>query len=287
MEKTSYKLNGKALYSPKGAAAEYAAVGCNIYTGCPNDCEYCYLKRGVLSHAMGGTDVKLKSCFKDEENALEIFEKELTAHVDYLRSVGIFFSFSTDPCLSETFELTSKAAMLAIKNGVPVKLLTKNADFINHPVYPILESQSKPISNNGKAMLAVGFTLTGRDDMEPHASTNEERIKTMQYIHSVGIKTFASIEPIIDFNSSFKMIEQTAKFCDLYKIGLRSGVKKGYYDQLECSYFIGKVTGLSEKIGFNVYWKESIRKFAERNSFADFMLVNNNFVNSDYNIFAE
>ncbi len=44
------RFNGKALYQPSGKAAEYSAWACNFYTGCSNDCEYCYCKRGVLSH---------------------------------------------------------------------------------------------------------------------------------------------------------------------------------------------------------------------------------------------
>lgn len=33
-------LNGKAIYSPKGKAGEYAKYACNFYVGCSNDCDY-------------------------------------------------------------------------------------------------------------------------------------------------------------------------------------------------------------------------------------------------------
>ena len=36
------EFNGKAIYNPKGKAGEYAPWACNFYTGCSNDCEYCY-----------------------------------------------------------------------------------------------------------------------------------------------------------------------------------------------------------------------------------------------------
>ena len=102
-------INGKALYTPKGAAREYAAVGCNFYTGCPHNCSYCYLKRGAPSKQLGGTDVQLKKCFKDVAHAKEILEKELDANLDYLKKVGIFLSFTTDPLIKETRGLTSIA----------------------------------------------------------------------------------------------------------------------------------------------------------------------------------
>lgn len=44
-------FNGKAIYNPKGKAGEYSEWACNFYTGCSNNCQYCYCKRGVMSHA--------------------------------------------------------------------------------------------------------------------------------------------------------------------------------------------------------------------------------------------
>ena len=41
-------LNGKCLYTPGGAAREYAAVGCNFYRGCPFQCSYCYNRKGII-----------------------------------------------------------------------------------------------------------------------------------------------------------------------------------------------------------------------------------------------
>lgn len=286
MGKSSYRLNGKAIYSPKGAAAEYAAVGCNLYTGCPHDCQYCYLKRGVLAHAMGSADVRLKSCFKDFEDAEMTFVREMDKHLDYLKQVGIFFSFSTDPLIKETRELTKCCLIQANKRGVPVKMLTKNADFIDDDVF----MSWLKLPEFRKEIVAFGFTLTGRDDMETNASTNSQRIDTMKRLCNMGFKTFASIEPIVDFKSSLQMVEHAAKYCDLFKIGLRSGVKKDYYDPAECAYFIGKVTGLCEKTGFKVYWKKSVREFvmerSEDRSFISALSVSDNFVNADYNLFV-
>lgn len=284
--RTEPVLNGKALYSPKGAAAEYAAVGCNLYTGCKHDCSYCYLKRGVLSHAMGGTEIKLKSCFKDDIDAGTVFTRELEKHLAYLQKVGIFFSFSTDPLITETRDLTKRCVFTANRNLVPVKMLTKNADFIDDDVF----MSWLMLPDFRKDLVAFGFTLTGRDDMEPNASTNHERIETMRRLHDMGFMTFASIEPIIDFESSMDVMRESADCCDLYKIGLRSGVKKGYYEIGKCAFFIGQVTGLSESRGFKVYWKESVRKFVRENDDEKFFSISldlsRNFVSRDYNMFT-
>ena len=100
-------------------------------------------------------------------------------------------------------------------------------------------------------------------------------------------RTFASIEPVIDFDSSIAMIEQTIDFCDLYRIGLRSGAKADYYDNEKPCFFIGQVEGLMElkQSKAKVYWKESV---SERVVFsdADYWTSRNN-VNANYNIFIE
>lgn len=136
-------------------------------------------------------------------------------------------------------------------------------------------------------LLCVGFTLTGHDELEPNADRNEARILAMKLLHEQGIKTFASIEPIIDFDSSLDMIEKSIDFCDLYRIGLRSGVKADYYDDGKLAFFIGQVEGLIQvkKSKTKVYWKQSIR---ERVTFADsdYWTARNN-VNADYNIFKK
>lgn len=268
----------KAIYRPKGKAAEYAKWACNFYVGCSNGCEYCYLKKGRGAKILGGDKSTLKKCFKDETHALEVFEKELMQNLQELQKHGIFFSFSTDPMLPETLDLTFRVVSICIYNEVPVKILTKCADsnvigyFANWPKERFgYEKRCK--------LIAFGFTLTGHDELEPGASTNQERIEAMKKLHDAGFKTFASIEPIIDFESSLEMIRKTKEFCDLYKIGLMSGQKvdKSFYDRLR-GFNLGVVNTLANYHA-KVYWKESIRK-----QFDVFPDANCN-VDKDYNIF--
>lgn len=270
------------IKSPRGAAAEYAKHSFSAYKRCTNGCAYCYLNRGVLSKALGTGTPELRSCFKNEDEVVRKFEKELKSQKEQLiADGGVFFSFITDPCLPETFSLTRRCSLYSMLNGIPVTILTKMTNWVYDKSWflDLLEEGERT------GLLCVGFTLTGHDEMEPNASPNTERISAMKLLHEQGIKTFASIEPIIDFDSSLKMIEQSIDFCDLYRIGLRSGVKADYYANDKLCFFIGQVEGLIELKHSNakVYWKESVR---ERVSFSDpdFWTSRNN-VNADYNIF--
>jgi DNA repair photolyase len=254
-------FNGKAIYQPAGKAQEYAQWACNFYVGCSNGCTYCYLKKGIGKDVLGGEKPTLKKCFKDEENALEVFEKELLQNIDELHKHGLFFSFTTDPMLPETIMLIRNSVWLCLKNHVPVKILTKNASVaIKYSiVYNAFDNMLMNFQGYDRK-IAFGFTLTGHDELEPGASTNAERIEAMKKLHEIGFKTFASIEPIIDFESSFRMIYHTQHFCDLYKIGLASGqkVNREYYEMLRS--FNLQVVNLFAGTNVKVYWKESIRK---------------------------
>lgn len=124
------RFNGKAIYNPSGKAGEYSYWACNFYTGCSNNCDYCYCKKGIMSHVWSDT-AQLKKAFKDEKDALRIFDKELLENLAELQEHGLFFTFTSDPFLSETFDLTRKAISICIDNFVPVKVLTKRADFLD------------------------------------------------------------------------------------------------------------------------------------------------------------
>lgn len=269
-------FKGKAIYNPSGKAGEYSYWACNFYVGCSNDCSYCYCKKGVLGSAMGGTTPTLKKCFKDEKHALQVFEKELLQNLEDLQKHGIFFTFTSDPMLEETIALNWEAAVMAIENNVPVKFLTKSVGgWVN---------DLTTIHDSWKKYIAIGLTLTGHDELEPCASTNAERIESMKILHEGGYKTFASIEPIIDFESSKEMIRKTAGYCDLYKIGLESGKQ---YDKDELLSFIEYCNSFyttEARTGFykhTNYFKDSLLKLAgiERSGLPD------NCVTRDYNLF--
>lgn len=253
------KINGKAIYTTKGAAMEYGRIGCNFYKGCPHNCEYCYLKRGITGSVLGTTEVSLKKCFKDEKDALYQFRKVVIKHRERLKRTGVFFSFTTDPMIPETIELTMQSLLFLQDAGIPSYILTKNADFIDYELF-----RTYMMGLTARGLLHFGFTLTGRDDMEPKASSNHDRIETMRYLHEQGFKTFASVEPVIDWRHSWMVISLSLDCCDHYKIGLRSGVKKDYYDLLQSGFAI---KGMVEEVVLadrTVYLKESTRALLRR-----------------------
>lgn len=265
------KIDGKAIYTTKGAAREYGRIGCNFYKGCPHECSYCYLKRGAPSKQLGGNVAQLKKCFKDEADAARILRKELDKYLEPCQRYGIFLSFTTDPLILNTRELTGIAITEALVRDIPVWILTKDASFIyDEEFFMEYIDVINPIYRD---RIHFGFTLTGRDDMEPHASTNLDRINAMRWMNIKGFSTFASIEPVIDWRHAYMMVECSLEYCDHYKIGPRSGVKKDYYNVLESGLYINDITKMITDAGKTVYLKESTRKLLRRNFEADYYSI--------------
>lgn len=270
---------GKAIYNPSGKAGEYSYWACNFYVGCSNGCSYCYLKKGRGKAILGGDRPVLKKCFKDEGDALKVFEKEVLANLDELREHGLFFTFTSDPLLPETYVLTRNAIWICLNNNVPVKVLSKNADIAN-PESGIYSYFNNMLINfqRWQRKIAFGFTLTGFDDMEPNASTNMQRIEAMNKLHKAGFKTWASIEPVISISESLAMINMSQQFCDLYKIGLESGRR---YPKQDLQIFVEMVCAMFPDSRF--YFKDTLLKQAviERSKLPA------NCVDRDYNIFIK
>lgn len=253
-------INGKAIYTTKGAAREYGRVGCNFYTGCPHMCKYCYLKRGVTGPTLGGAEVRLKKCFKDEADAISVFCKEVKKHIDTLEDTGVFFSFTTDPLHDATRDLTFSALGVLCDLGLSAKVLTKSAGWgARKRERMMLEDMASRGDD-----VQFGWTLTGCDDMEPYASRHVDRFYEMRRVKEMGLSTFASIEPVIDWDSARMAVECSLKYCDHYKIGLRSGVKKDYYNPSESSVALDEMTKVITDAGKTVYLKESARKLLKQ-----------------------
>jgi len=276
----------KILSRPKGNAEEYGRWSVNAYKGCSNLCDYCYLKKGVWKKELGGsipvlkkdtslykTDAVEKGCVEGGHAAWFFARDDIKQHRDeIIRDGGLFMTFTSDPCLPETrwtfFSIASSCVMMK----VPVVFLTKRADFIDSADYQKIILPNKVFGAH--RYMAFGWTLTGHDELEPQASPNADRIEAMGKVHADGFHVWASIEPVIDFDASYRMIQQALDAgCQHFKIGLLTNntrvVRKDFsfgehqfkaFDLAECCQFVGYVMELTEGRA-TVYWKQSFVDF--------------------------
>lgn len=270
------KYHGKAIYQPNGKAGEYSGWACNFYNGCSNQCSYCYLQKGRNAKIYTSVPT-LQKAFKDEDDAVEQFGKEVLRNLPELMKHGLFFCFTTDPLLPETMGLTARAVRICMENGVNVKLLTKRADFVE-PFFDYLSAGGGFDEELCRKHVAFGFTLTGHDELEGNSSPNLERISTMKLLHDRGYRTFVSAEPVIEPKTSLLIIRETLDFCDLYMVGLLSGEKD--YGKTDVQGLVDELLKLPEKP--KIYLKDSVVGMLK----LDRSTLPDNFVGSDYNMFG-
>lgn len=264
----------KILSRPKGNAEEYGRWSVNPYLGCQHNCSYCYLKKGPGAKTLGGNVATLKKGVINDDHAYHLAMAEIIEHHDeIIRDGGLFMTFTSDPCAPETRLLFFRIASSVAIRDIPVTILTKNADFFQHQAF------WKRFGGRyfAKPQMAFGWTLTGHDELEPNASVNAERIAAMKKMSDAGYKTWASIEPVIDFRSALDMIADALDAgCQHFKIGLFTNntkvVKKDFsfgehhfeaYDRAQCMSFTGNVMELTQGRA-TVYWKQSFYEFLEQ-----------------------
>lgn len=284
----------KILSKTKGNAEEYSRWSVNPYIGCPHGCLYCYTKQGVWKNYLGQPKAVLKKGIVSEDHAYHLAMAEILENREQIiRDGGLFMTFTSDPLVADTRSLMLRIVGSCIgyattpkEQVIPVMLLTKDADFCGYnvglfPTKTQLWGMRPWLNHVGQIRpdvltdrLAIGWTLTGHDELEPNASPNAERIAVMACLSRAGYRTWASIEPVIDFDASFRMIQQALDAgCEHFKIGLVTKntkvCRKGFtlggktfvpYDPARCLAFVQDVMQATRGRA-TVYWKQSFREF--------------------------
>jgi hypothetical protein len=184
------------------------------------------------------------------DEAYSTFQKELDKNKDAILAdgKGLFFNFVSDPFLEKTWKLNCFCARYALRRGVPCVFLSKK-----RPHSSMIELFVKY-----KAMVKVGFTLTGMDGLEPNADTNRDRIEAIKILSERGVQTWASIEPIINIGLSFYLMCKANNVgCREFKIGVLSGKKD--YTPLDVLVFKRDVESLFSDC--TILWKKSLLEY--------------------------
>lgn len=277
------------IYQPTGPAGEYAKWAVNLHNGCTHGCTYCYNRRGVFSHAFGekpSVAAPVRKCAENlysrrvkngiahpEENAVEIkneFQMRGVRHIikrdvakispERLREDGgVFFSFKCDPLEFENHQHTAEAFEELALQGIPVTILTKSTDWMQTEQWQHYFTY-RPFND----LLTIGFTLTGMDAMEVNAPSTSERVAALERISKMGVKTFVSLEPVIDMNAARTVVATCCDYTKEFRIGLQSPYKKDRYDITELKAFINAVTEMQITHRFEVIWKDSIFNTLDR-----------------------
>lgn len=177
-------------------------------------------------------------------------------------------SFTCDPLDAEdnVQNYTLYAVKRLLRYGIPVTLLTKNVAWLKGDSWKkLLKEYPKHICcSSHHALLTIGFTITGKDKLEPNAPSTEKRIEALRKLHDeYKIKTFVSLEPITSIHTASEVIKKTYEIADGIRIGAQSPIKKDRYDPNEFFGFITAVKFLARDLPCCFMVKDSMYKQAE------------------------
>ena len=165
--------------------------------------------------------------------------------------------FTCDPYqpLEDTAKLTRWSLIDFMENGNSIKILTKGG---------MRATRDFDVMKTGDC--AFGATLTFLDESrslewEPGAAVPSDRIKALRLAKEAGIKTWVSLEPVIDPEEVYKIINATHEFIDLYKVG-----KLNYHPrsrEIDWRKFGFKVQALLQNLNKDFYLKNDLRKYMQ------------------------
>lgn len=200
----------RIIYESRGRAAEYASLAASGYRFCNHGCRYCFNPLALHCTAEDFRKPVVR------QGVLTAFEKDCKELAAAKVQREILLSFSTDPYneLEDRYHITREMIGILIENGLHFTILSKG----RRPLRDIDLLQQRP------DLCRFGTTLTlldekDREVWEPDAPPGKFRIECLEYAARRGIRTWASIEPVIFPRQSLELIRLAIPYCQEFRVG--------------------------------------------------------------------
>lgn len=252
------------IYEPAGRAREYSPLALNYFKGCDHGCKYCY-----VPNMLG----RFNSKYEHENvlNPTDFTKLEQSAKKMRGCDTQILLSFTGDPyCNAE--------------NGETAKVL-EILNFYEHKVAILTKQPEKALKDlelikSFGGRIKIGSTLTFDNEIdskewEPGAATPESRINGLRMFSEEGIKTWASLEPVIIPDQSLNLLSMIHDFIDHVKIGKLNNYK-GLDKAVDWTKFLFDSVRICREKNINFYIKENLAIFNNG------VYLSGNEINKDY-----
>jgi len=233
------------IYEPKGRALEYSLLSLNHYVGCSHDCSYCYA-RGIVTK-MGKDFLKPYA----RPNLLAMLEKDCAVHQNANKRV--LLSFLSDPYqeLDRTERLTREVIKMLKRYNIPFQVLTKGFH----------AEMDFDLYNRMTDAFAVTMTsINPFVSQEPNAAKPARRIDLLKIAHDEGIETWVSLEPVLWPARSLQVIEETAGYVDVYKVG-KLNHDPALESQIDWTDFVTEAVTILNRLGKKYYIKKDLAEY--------------------------
>ena len=197
-----------AIYEPRGMAREYAALACNLYRGCTHGCRYCYApaatrtKRSVF--VAGGAL---------RDGVLQQLQRDAPRYTEPARSTPALLCLTSDPSQPNEDGHTRQALEIMANAGTRFQVLTKGG-------VRALRDLDIIAATDGLFGTTLLFTdETARQDWEPGAASIASRVEALRAFHDSGIRTWVSIEPVIEPRQAVDIVHWLDPWVDEWRLG--------------------------------------------------------------------
>lgn len=225
---------------------------------------------------------------KEEKTLLREIKASCKKHQD--SPVQVFLSFLTDPYshFNNETKLTRRVLELLLEHRIPVSILSKGG-------YNVLQDLDIIREFGDNIQVGGSLTFTSDEDSlkwEKNAALPAERFDTLRILHSEGVRTWASMEPVIYPEQSLEIMDITAPYIDSYKIGKLNHFPK-HEVKFDWTKFLNDSISMMRKHDKLFYIKNDLSLFAneetklfEHERDMDYMAIKNNFAKQKQLAFA-
>ncbi len=246
MDRDTKALKTKLIYRPTGKALEYAELALNIYKGCTHGCSYCFNLKSPWS----------SNYFDSANPKNDIFQK-VAYDAKKLQGTNcpeILISFVGDPYqpIELKLELTKTVISVLTDYKIPYTILTKGG---------LRAQRDFKILQKADASFGTTLVFYEESDMsrewEPYAPSYWDRIEAIKTAKNMGIKTWVSLEPVIDPGQAIQIFKDLYRWVDHWKVG-----KINHCPEIEKQYcwieFREEMIRLFNYFGADYYIKKSL-----------------------------
>ncbi len=236
------------IYVPKGRAKEYGDYALNIYTGCPHCCYYCFAP-GVLRKERE----RFHNDVRPRDDVVSMVKNQL--HFHQIKDKTIHLCFTCDPYPRGYDTSVTRTIIEAIKNsGNHVQILTKSEETRD---LDLLDE------NDWYGVSYAGYKTCYSQVMfssEPNAASPINRLNALEVAHIHGVKTWVSMEPVLDADDALSLLQLRFPYIDRYKIG-----KLNYHpSDIDWKAFGLEAERICREKGYDYYIKADLRKEMEK-----------------------
>lgn len=183
-------------------------MACNLYSGCAHGCLYCYTPACLHRYRDA-----FHSEVRPRQGIIEAVRRQAPKYAG--TDQRVLLSFTSDPYqpAEENECLTRQALEILTEHRIPFQVLTKGG---------LRATRDFDLFERASGWFATTLIFTeeaSRVEWEPNAAPLQSRIEAIQEAHARGIRTWVSVEPVIDPQQALELIERLNPWVDGWKVG--------------------------------------------------------------------